>query len=283
MNQMDAPRPDFNEPPVVEVALSVQFDSLGKLRTPQLGLLWQEFRKRFPVTEEHAPLAPVVERFGAQGRRKGLVRIELQESPPKPRCWFLTEAGTELIQVQHDRFVHNWRKAGTDAEYPRYEHIRATFANELTRFADFIAREQLGTFTATQCEVTYVNHITAGKGWQEHGDLGNVLTVFRRSFSDDFLESVEDAAVRLRFVMRNEAGEPIGRLHAVLDPGYRTGSDRPLFTLNLTARGAPLGEEIDGVLKFLDLGREWVVRGFASLTTPAMHKEWGRKDGAKHC
>src|SRR4030042_1345777 len=98
MNKMDAPRPDFVSPPVVEVALSVQFESLGKLRTPQLGSLWQEFRDRFPVTEEPPPLDAVVERFGAPRVRKGVARIEMLESPPTPRCWFLNEAGTELIQ-----------------------------------------------------------------------------------------------------------------------------------------------------------------------------------------
>ncbi|MCH7839452.1 MAG: hypothetical protein IID38_04355, partial [Planctomycetes bacterium] len=87
MSKMDKPLPDFSDPPVVEVALSVQFDSLKKLRTPQLGLLWREFRDRFPVTEEHAPLDAVVERFGAPRVRKGVARIEMLKSPPTPRCW----------------------------------------------------------------------------------------------------------------------------------------------------------------------------------------------------
>ena len=89
---------------------------------------------------------------------------------------------------------------------------------------------------------------------------------------------MEDAGLRLRFVIPNKEGEPIGRLHAALEPGYRTDDRRPMFVLELTARGAPLGEGITGVLAFLDLGREWVVRGFTSMTTPVMHKEWGRKD-----
>ncbi len=278
MTKMDAPRPDFRDPPVVEVALSVQFDSLGKLRTPQIGLLWKEFRDRFPVTEEHAPLDAVVERFGAPRVRKGVARIEMLESPPTPRCWFLNDAGTELIQVQHDRFVHNWRETGTEAEYPRYEHIRSTFEAELKRFDEFIAREQIGEFTPNQCEVTYVNHIAGGKGWQIHGDLGNVITVFQRSFSDEFLDVPEDTGLRLRFLIPDDAGQPIGRLHVSLNSGYRSSDDQPLFILNLTARGAPRGGGIDGVLGFLDLGREWVVRGFASVTTPTMHREWGRRN-----
>lgn len=280
MNKMDVPLPDFSNSPVVEVALSVQYDTLSRLRTPQLGLLWREFRDRFPVTEEHPPLDKAVERFGAARVRRGEARIEMLASPPTPRCWFLNKPGTELIQVQHDRFIHNWRKAGTDEPYPRYSHVRRTFEEELNRFEMFVAREQLGDFSPNQCDVTYVNHIVSGKNWRTHGELDKVMTVYQQSFSDSFLETPEDAAIRMRFVIPNKDGEPIGRLHVALNSGYRSSDDRPLFILNLTARGAPLGKGIDGVLRFLDLGREWVVRGFTSLTTPLMHKEWGRKNGA---
>jgi len=280
MSKMAAPMPDFRDPPVVEVALSVQFDSLSKLRTPQMGLLWQEFRDRFPKTEEHAPLDMAVERFGAPQRPKGVARIKMLEGPPVPRCWFLNEAGTELIQIQHDRFVRNWRKAGTDAEYPRYEHIRGAFESELRSFSAFVEREQLGAFAPNQCEVTYVNHIVAGKSWTTHAELDRVVTVCRRSFSDPFLDRPEDAGMRLRFLIPDDGGQPIGRLHVAIDSGYRTKDDQPLFVLNLTARGAPRGDGLGGVMGFLDLGREWVVRGFASLTTQTMHREWGRRDGA---
>ena len=50
--------PDFENPPLVEVALSVQFEPIEQMRTPQIGLLWTEFRHRFPVTQEHPPVDP---------------------------------------------------------------------------------------------------------------------------------------------------------------------------------------------------------------------------------
>jgi len=174
--------------------------------------------------------------------------------------------------------VRNWRKVGDASTYPRYEkHLRPGFESELKRFQAFLQREQLGELKPNQCEVTYVNPIVAGRGWQAHGDLGEVITVFQRLFSDDFLDTLEDAGLRLRFLIPDEAGKPVGRLHVAIDPGYRSTDNQPLFIMNLTARGAPRGEGIDGVLGFLDLGREWVVRGFASITTQTMHKLWGRK------
>jgi hypothetical protein len=50
-----------------------------------------------------------------------------------------------------------------------------------------------------------------------------------------------------------------------------------MFLLTLTARGRPGSDGIPGVLQFLDVGREWIVRGFTSITTATMHKIWGRR------
>jgi hypothetical protein len=48
-----------------------------------------------------------------------------------------------------------------------------------------------------------------------------------------------------------------------------------MLRATLTARGRPLASSLDGVLGFLDLGRASIVRTFAALRTPAMHREWG--------
>lgn len=278
MSDMQSPLPDFTNPPVVEVVLGVQYEALTALRTPQIGLLWSEFREHFPKLEEHAPLDPMMERFGVAGTPRANVRFEMIQKPPVPRCWFLNEAGTELIQVQQDRFVHNWRKVGEGDKYPRYDHVRGTFERELAIFERFLQKEGVGTLVPNQCEVTYVNHIFAGDGWDRHDELGNVLTLFAPKYSDAFLPEPEEARLACRYVIPDEKGNPLGRLHVSVAPAYRRGGDRPMFLMNLVARGRPDGDGVDGVLRFLDLGREWVVRAFAAVTTPQMHKVWGRCD-----
>ncbi len=276
MNSVRPPLPDFAAPPVTEVALSVQFDPLASLRTPQLGLLWQDFRNRFPKTEEHPPLPSVIEKFGVLGLPKVGVRFEM--TLPVPRCWFLNEAGTELIQVQQDRFVHNWRKVGQGDEYPRYECIRETFKAELDTFCQFLAREQLGELVPNQCEVTYINHIVSGQGWEKHGQIGEVVRVWTSCYDDTFLSEPEDVRLAVRYVIPDSAGNPLGRLLVSVEPAYRAVDDTPILVLQLTARGRPDGEGLEGALRFLDTGREWVVRGFASMTAPRMHEIWGRRD-----
>lgn len=276
MTDMKKPLPDFTNPPVVEVALSVQFDAIKKLRTPQLGLLWNEFKNDFPVTEEHPPLDAVFERFGMPPKPgRATVQFQMLDAPPIPRCWFLNNSGTELVQVQPDRFIHNWRKQGSQESYPRYETLRKTFAAELKRFEAFLQRDNIGSLSPNQCEVTYVNHVLLAAG-SDHRRVDAILAPVSLRHTDDFLPDADDVRAALRYVIRNENAQPIGRLHVVAEPAYRTSDGQPMYVLTLTARGEPGGPTIDDALRFMDIGREWVVRGFAGVTTTEMHKTWGR-------
>jgi len=273
---MKQPLPEFDKPPVTEVVLGVQFEKLDSLQTPQLGYVWRSYRDRFPKTEEQPPLDTVVEQFGPQsGRRRG-VRLELSSVPPHPRLWFLNEAGTELVQVQQDRFIRNWRKQEDTDEYPRYRNLRELFCQDFEAFCGLVESEQWGGIEPNQCEVTYVNIIPAGEGWQDHGELDKVLTVFSVGYSDDCLGKPEEATVSLQFVLKQEDGEPAGRLHIAANPVYRVSDKRAAVRLTLTARGRPAGDGIDGVMHFLDRGHEAIVRGFTSITTPEMHRVWER-------
>jgi hypothetical protein len=56
---------DFDSPPVTEVVLGVQFNSLERFLSPHLGLVWSEFKQEFPIVEEHPYLPPTFETFGA--------------------------------------------------------------------------------------------------------------------------------------------------------------------------------------------------------------------------
>ena len=100
------------------------------------------------------------------------MQFEATESPALPRLWLLNEAGTEMIQVQNDRFIKNWRKAGEKEQYPHYEPvIKPAFERDFVEFQEFLVEERLGVIKVTQCEVTYVNHIVSGEGWQTLGEI----------------------------------------------------------------------------------------------------------------
>jgi len=267
--------PDFRQPPLSEVVLSLQFDPLDRLKTPLIGILWNRFRERLPEIEEHPPLPQVVERF--DGPVPAKVDVVIEEKPPVPRVWFLAPEKTELIQVQQDRFIHNWRKVTGREPYARYETIREKFREEVAEFVSFLHEEKFAGININQCEVTYVNHITPSGTWHRHGELAAVLRQWSNLPSGGFLPQAEDVAVRSRYIIPDEAGKPVGRLHVVFQPAWRTTDNTPIFTMNLTARGKPLAVGIDGAFDFFDLGRRWIVKGFADLTTPTMQeKSWER-------
>ena len=263
--------PDFSDPPVVETVLSVHFDRLSALRTAHFGLYWGEVRDRFPMTEEHGELASLLEQSPDQPQPIVGIQFQALEAPPTPRFWFTDEHGTELIQVQRDRFIKNWRKTCEGAQYPRYEKVRAGFDQDFSNFAQFVSRNQLGTIRVKQCEVTYINHIVARAGWETHADIDKVFTMWRAPEST-YPGQAQDLTLRARFPISDKSGGFVGRLHVTLQPVTRLSDGAPMFLLDLTARGQ-VGEGTD----FFDLGREWIVRSFAELTTPAMHKIWGRR------
>jgi len=260
--------PDFDAPPVTEVALAVQFDRLETLRTPHLGLFWSEFRNKFPFTEEHPPRDAVIERFEPQPPVD--IRLQFDPAPATSRIWLLNEARTQVIQIQQDRFVHNWRKIGDRENYPRYESILGEFERELSMFSSFLEREQIGYVTPNQCEITYVNRIPLSNEVRAH----DILTVFNEHYSGEFLPDYEDLRLQLRYLISNEINRPIGRLYISSYTVFQ--NETPIFVFTLIARGRPEENDMDGVKKFLDRGREWIVKGFTSVTTPKMHDQWGK-------
>jgi len=259
------------------VVLSVSFEPVAGLRLVQLSELWKaEFAERFPHVEEQPPWEAPIERFG---QLIGGPSISLQalQIPPLPRLWFVNEPGTELVQVQSNWFARNWRKTDEDPEYPRYPNLREPFREDLEGFVSFVLENKLGEWVPNQCEVTYVNHVDRSGVWSSHGELAKVVELAGDPI-DSVLPTPEAMTVSSQYVLTDDVGEPVGRLYVHAQPGFRREDGAPLVLLTLTARGRPSGASVDDVMRSLDRARESVVRGFASATTPAMHRVWRRQD-----
>ena len=265
--------PRFAEPPVVEVAISVQFETLAGLQLVDFGLFWDRIRTRYPRTQQHPPIPPVVELFGGQTQRLQF-RVEPAFTPG--RCWYLSSDGHRLLQLQPDRFILNWQKQDSGTPYPSYDTLRDEFRHELESFLAFAAERQLGAFEPTQCELIYVNHLVAGQEWATVSDLPDVLRPWTGTARGMSLPDVEDVRLAWQYRFGGE-GRPLGRLHVQLHSAVRTVDARQVFALQLTARGAPGEGGVDGVLAFTDKAHEWVVNGFADITTDRMHQRWGRQ------
>jgi uncharacterized protein (TIGR04255 family) len=217
----------------------------------------------------------VIEQFPERPSGRTGLKVQTFDTPPFTRLSFASAQGSEMIQIQNDRFIKNWRKEGEGEQYPCYDRtIRPNFDRDYRIFLAFLQKNQLGTPRVNQCEVTYVNHILAGSGWEHYGELEKIFT-FWRSPGTTPPGAAEDLRLHTRFVIPGTAGAPVGRLHVDLQPAVRVSDNRPMYVLHLTARGQ-VGEGV----AFLDIGREWIVRGFMKLTTTSMHQIWRIKDNA---
>lgn len=277
--QMDATTPSlarFSAPPVIELALGVQFETLHNFRTVHFGSLWKKIQAEFPNFQEQPPLRDLPEQV--EGPQVQTLSIDLGENLPLPRLWFLNEPKTELIQVQQNRFVYNWRRQKEDDSYPHYENIREKFVAEFGRFSDFLAAEKIGSVKPTACEITYVNHIVQGSTWANFGEYAKVFSIFDPEHSDSFLPSADSFRFAANYVIPGDNSKPIGRLRATVSPEVRRSDEKKLFVMNMTALGVPSSPDISGVLGFLDTGHKWIVKGFESLTTAQAQKVWGKED-----
>ena len=267
--------PHYLKPPLIEVAMSVQFDELPGFQPIHFGLLWERWRARYPRYEHKPPLGSTIELFGVRGAQIAKVTVADAEFPVG-RYWYLSEDGHRLIQVQPDKFVLNWRKLDEHTEYPRYESLKTDFIEELQTFLAFVAESELGEFEPTQAELTYVNHLGIDDEQELGGHVSRFIAAWSMQTSDDYLPDVEDLKLAWQYKFE-EAQKPIGRLHVKVQTARRATDQRRLLTLQLTGRGSPLGPGVDGVLALTDKAHEWIVRGFTSLTTAQMHALWERQ------
>lgn len=264
--------PDFDSPPVIETTLGVEFAPIEKLSVLHLGLFWHQLRDEYPEYSVQPPLSSQIEKFGKESIQSFSPTFEII-TEPNIRIWFIESTKNRLLQVQRDRFIQNWRKLAGIEPYPHYENLRPTFESEWFRFCSFLNAEGLGQPEIRQCEVTYVNHVERGAAWDSVADLPKILRCWTGATGKEFLPDPENINLRFSYQMPDR----VGRLSINVQQVVRHSDTEEVLQLTLTARGRPKTSSSDDMMSWLDLGREHVVRGFADITTPEMHKLWGRR------
>jgi len=265
------PLPDFRDPPAVETLLGVYFPPLENWKTPYFGLFWQEIKRDYPDVEVHPPV-PAEQH----------IRLELNQQAARikvagevaVRWWYFHRSQKRLIQLQNGSFIQNWRKRDQSDPYLHYDELRPSFEQVWKRFLRFLNSHGVGKPNITECEVTYVNHIDRAKGWDSLGDLSNVVTSWSEGTTGGFLPSPEIVSMNVFYPIERSRG----RLQVAVQPGIRQSDGQETLQLTLSARCRPESSDIRDLLKSFALGREWVVRGFADVTTERMHAIWGQRE-----
>lgn len=260
----------FEHPPVQEIAFAVQL--VESLTLEAMADIGRALSASFPVRQLLPPLprmvAPVT---GQQFSFFGTVGVQL------PRFWFVSEDGLRLVQVQEDRVAFNWRRLGRDVPYPRYGTLRTEFEQILAELAEVVPDLRDERLAADYCELTYVNELAATEPRRRRPALEAVLRIAQALAAPEFLpEAEDDAQWTGSWTIVDEAGAAAGRLTASAHPGLRQQDQQPIYLLTIS--GALPGQicGTGAVFDRLDLAHEWIVRGFADLTTKDMHDQWKR-------
>jgi uncharacterized protein (TIGR04255 family) len=264
--------PDYNKPPVVEVAISMQFAPMRDFTVAHVGSYWDAIRERFASVQEHAPIAHMTEVDDMRPITGS--RIDICNQPDWPRTWFNDLVTGRVIQLQRDRFVYNWRKRGPEDEYPRFPIVRDEFIEHWDGFCKFLSKNRLPPPVIDQCELTYVNLICQGKGGSNVPDLRTDFTTFRWEPREGFLPDPERMSWQMTFRMPDNQG----RLHIQAVPVFVPPENKLATRLSLTVRGMPQGEwEPPVMLKWFETARQWIVLGFVDVVSSEADELWERE------
>ena len=158
---------EFTNPPVNEVVIATYFTQpIADLKSQHVGLFWQRIGNLFPVAHQQLPVG-----IGAD--------IVPGEPFPMPRYWFISDDDINLVQIQKNAFMLNWRRRG-DNKYPYFnKSIKPAFARLYSEFESFLARDvSTPDVSIDICELTYVNIIEQCDYWAGPRDTAKVIPSF---------------------------------------------------------------------------------------------------------
>ena len=166
------PSPAFDAPPVVERALTVQFEELDQFGLIHYGLWFDEAKEEFGFREhrEAARLPRIFESFPFRPRP------DFFELSDRPRGLLATRTDDRVwqMQVQPDRLSLIWHRTDPADGYVPFATVMERFQDLWGRFGRFCERQGMcgsGGPSPDLCEVIYSNRLspappaTAGEDW----------------------------------------------------------------------------------------------------------------------
>jgi uncharacterized protein (TIGR04255 family) len=267
-------RPDFATPPIVEQAITVNFDPIPSCSLVHFGQFFGDVSAEFPEHSHDIRLDAPIENAALESSPEIGIRL-VQMGSHLPRL--LLRNATELIQLQNDRFSFNWCRSPIGSEYPRWETTFSRFKDTLERFERFLNVANLTPLALRQCEVTNVNIVPVSTFGNSFDDIKKAFVVDPLDFHVPCLVPETYVRARQHRIINSEGGMR-GRLHTLLQPAYSASDGSAAFKLDFTARSLPNLTTKAEVTEFFSIARDSINAAFMATTTPEMHKIWGEKE-----
>lgn len=261
MNTTPQPILKYDNPPINEIVCGIRFNPIEQLQSGHLGILWQKIRHDFPKTEDQNPIAPI--------SQDDIGKID---KLPLPRVWFIHRNENELVQVQRNRFHYNWRERDEGDEYPGFDKVVNNFIRYLTLFQEFLIEENLGKLVTKEYELTYIDLIPQGQGWENLGDLGKVFPNLL-SLTGQGILSANVRVINWQTVLGLQNG--LGQLSLAIRSGQRRTNNQQLLHIETKALGKEQSASID---VWFDVAHTSITELFSNLVSNEIQKDfWGRE------
>lgn len=143
--------PKFENPPVVETVIGVQFSPNPKTSLIDLASLQKSWVEDYPVQSHHlievAPQLPIP------------TGVFVPRVPPVIRFWSETTDGHGLVQSELGRLILNWRKTNDLISYPGFEHQLDEYRSLWSLQTEWEQRLNANLPLPFEIEITYVNDL----------------------------------------------------------------------------------------------------------------------------
>jgi uncharacterized protein (TIGR04255 family) len=253
--------PDYDKPPLNELAVGVHFGPLNGWQSTHVGQFWTEIAKEFPATEDQTPIFDVTEVPG----------VQVLNMPPLRRTFMISEDQNFVIQLQESRFLFNWRRKKPTDVYPRFSSFFDRFLRHWGQFSDFVGRAKLGTLKPTRYELTYVNHIEQSKD-----GVSATAERYARMYNWNNLNAKFLAPpVAVNQVWTFLMPEQLGHAQANLGQGVLPDRRAVLVLVMSCAGGATPKISLND---WFGAAHRWLSGAFKELTTDHARNEWGYKE-----
>ncbi len=272
----------YDSPPLVEVAMSVQFEPPRGLNLAHLGAFWAGQRSTFPVVRSAEPIPSTNEVFGDHVQWLPPALLLALTNAPDCRLQMASSDDQWMCQVQRDRLVVNWRKR--NEQYPRFSATWSRFIDAWSDWRKFVSELNLAPPIPRQWELTYVNRIPKDDLWDAPSDWPKIFPgIWGGNFAN--IEGASLKGLQGQWVW--ESSNPVARLYVEPKPGRtHDNPSQPVLLLNLTARGLiDINEskdrtndagEIEAIKSGMSCGHGLIVSTFDKLASADAKKTWGR-------
>ena len=246
-------------PPVIEVALAIEFVPIQELGPVGLARLASEWASDYPIMREVPALPPST-------LNPGMGTFQFMTGPSPSRIWLLTPAGNDLLQIQNDRLIINWRRLDSELVYPGHQDLLTKMRTRWREFIERLSEVGLPSPSPTIAEWTYVNHLDR-----------EILARRGLSFFNDNLEELPGQSNSFAFEITRDLTneERSGFLAVTGASSASSAAAEPVFSLTITTKLSLQAADLMGAVDILSQAHDVSRVGFDKITSAAARTEWG--------